>query len=446
MGTEHGGNGTMHKNGLLSDRVEAEPCERTRRRSRSSQAALTAALPSLRRWFAEHPPAFARNRSSGVPAPDTRAILPCERKRTGANARSREPVFVGVFVLLAFAGIFVLTLHWRGADLGNTGSAIGPEGGLSDQASQGFPDAAASNNGPGRKGPARHAQDDPTISPQNVLAVSGGSLSPEPLFPAPGETVSKVCPDGLLVESLGGTAKGWAGLRKVKFADLPQSVQRKYGYAPQRASEYEAEQARAVADLQARQRTAAIESALQGSEATRNLAQIAADYHRRHTYLSDDIFVCADMACDFWDEVRTLGIPAKIMIGNIERDISAVRDCNHAWVMAEPSRGIWIAVDPTSGNIVLPSQNSRYYCGYRLAGPKQLKEYQSLSRQWNIAVSKHKDAADDYQALAGQRKGAGTDFQTSAELQARDAVLKQRVADLRELQARMEGLLPEKES
>jgi flagellar basal body-associated protein FliL len=42
--------------------------------------------------------------------------------------------------------------------------------------------------------------------------------------------------------------------------------------------------------------------------------EIVANYHKTHTYSLNDFYICADMASDVWDMLKTQGINAKIQI------------------------------------------------------------------------------------------------------------------------------------
>ena len=200
-------------------------------------------------------------------------------------------------------------------------------------------------------------------------------------FPGPNEEVSKVYPDGLLIKGYGGTE-----LRKLKFKDLPESVQRQYGYNPQAAEEFEREQARGAAEyrselvrqeaqIRARQEADAREAGDTEQEKIAILRQIVADYRKSHTYSMADRFVCADMACDVWDMVKTKGLEAKIQVGNIERDITSVSEANHAWVLAETSSGKWLALETTAGQVIYRNQNPRYYSGWSFDNPGAFKKF-----------------------------------------------------------------------
>jgi hypothetical protein len=59
--------------------------------------------------------------------------------------------------------------------------------------------------------------------------------------------LSRIEPDGLLVEYQ--PASGGIGIAKLKFAKLPESLQRQFGYDPLKASAFEQEQARVTATL-----------------------------------------------------------------------------------------------------------------------------------------------------------------------------------------------------
>jgi len=192
--------------------------------------------------------------------------------------------------------------------------------------------------------------------------------------------VSKVYPDGLLVECKGGTE-----LRKVKFKALPDSIRQQYGYDPLKASEYEAAQTRAAAEYRANETRRAAEAraiqqaeprlaAEQAGDRTAILAQILSDYQRSHTYSKEDMFVCEDMACDVWNMVKTRGIAAKIQVGNVDRDPTSLQAADHAWVLAEASPGKWLALETTAGRLVYADENPRYYQGWSFDSPRKLKE------------------------------------------------------------------------
>jgi hypothetical protein len=175
------------------------------------------------------------------------------------------------------------------------------------------------------------------------------------------------------------------------------------------------------------------------------LSRIVSDYHMEHTYRKDDSFVCGDMASDVWNIVQTKGIPAKIMIGNVERDVTSPRDFNHAWVLAELSAGESLALEVTGGFVVRHDENARYYSGHAFSNPRQLKEYSSLAQQFKTANLKYNSAVDDYNQMVGQYNSADANSRVSLdwELVQRRAIASQRKADLDELDGRLKTLLSE---
>ena len=166
-------------------------------------------------------------------------------------------------------------------------------------------------------------------------------------------------------------------MAKLKFKDLSDEVGQRYGYRPEQAAAYEAEQARVrVAVL-----GPPIPTAPPGGASPQRAANIAllrglaSDFHSKHTYSREDSFVCVDMACDVWDMVKTRGLDAKIMAGNVRKDISSLAEANHTWVMVEVSPGDWVAIEATGGRVVERAENSRYYRGRSFSTPKELKDF-----------------------------------------------------------------------
>lgn len=112
----------------------------------------------------------------------------------------------------------------------------------------------------------------------------------------------------------------------------------------------------------------------EGHEETQEeLENLVAEYYRKHEYSKEDLFVCTDMALDLWDQLKAKKIPAYIVIGSLEKRYPMEEEFNHAWVVAEPISGKYVAMDPTSGEVNLTSE--RYYHGFYFDNPKNLKEY-----------------------------------------------------------------------
>ncbi len=85
-------------------------------------------------------------------------------------------------------------------------------------------------------------------------------------------------------------------------------------------------------------------------------------YHRSHAYVGNGFFVCVDMAIDVWDLLATAGIESRLMVGNVQYDITQsdtigkyLSVMNHAWLLARVSPSMWIPLETTGGFIVQPS-------------------------------------------------------------------------------------------
>jgi hypothetical protein len=108
---------------------------------------------------------------------------------------------------------------------------------------------------------------------------------------------------------------------------------------------------------------------------------IVENYHRTHTYILADKYVCAQMAQDVWNMVITQGITAKIKVGNVDKKVSNIMDTNHVWVIAEVAPDDWVALETTGGFLVCPDtnfctvNNPLYYYGRDFDSPKELQDY-----------------------------------------------------------------------
>jgi hypothetical protein len=102
--------------------------------------------------------------------------------------------------------------------------------------------------------------------------------------------------------------------------------------------------------------------------------EIVLSYHNSHIYTLADMYVCVDMASDIWDMLKAQGINAKINVGNVNKDISDIKDADHAWVLAEVAPDTFLALEATGGYSVQKSDNPRYYSGWSYNNPKDLKD------------------------------------------------------------------------
>ncbi len=138
---------------------------------------------------------------------------------------------------------------------------------------------------------------------------------------------------------------------------------------------------------------------------------IVNEYHKIHTYSESDFFVCADMAIDVWNQVKSKGINAKICAGNIDKDIlkdsESLREYlskqNHAWVLAETSPFKWVALETTGGYLVWGEsiedeslvKNDLYYGGFCFYNPKEFKKCIDLRRNY-LKTCNEADRLRDY--------------------------------------------------
>ena len=119
--------------------------------------------------------------------------------------------------------------------------------------------------------------------------------------------------------------------------------------------------------------------------------RIAAAFHKTHTYTLQGDFVCLDMAIDVWNQLRTYGIEATIMGGNINENITTwnyrqlARESNHAWVVAKLSPTEKVAIETTAGVIIKPGMNnaSAYFKGIEFDNPGEIKRFDSLRKKAN---------------------------------------------------------------
>jgi hypothetical protein len=133
------------------------------------------------------------------------------------------------------------------------------------------------------------------------------------------------------------------------------------------------------------------------------IATLMVDYHKKHQYLKEDFFVCSDMAIEVWDMIKTAGINARLIVGNVERDIvkyksthEYIAQMNHVWVMAEVISSEWVPVEATAGIIIHPKISSfdLYHKGTYFDTPRLFKEF-SESRKALFQVCKEAKAMVD---------------------------------------------------
>ncbi len=126
--------------------------------------------------------------------------------------------------------------------------------------------------------------------------------------------------------------------------------------------------------------------------------ELLAEYHQSHTYSYPDLFVCVDMAIEFWNILKTKGINAKISVGRIDRSDADWTEYDHAWVLAETRPFRYIACEVTGGYIVYYSSNPNYYKYPTFDNPKEVKEFVRLRQEYFEHLDELQDLLDRYNA------------------------------------------------
>jgi hypothetical protein len=139
--------------------------------------------------------------------------------------------------------------------------------------------------------------------------------------------------------------------------------------------------------------------------------KIAMDFHKNHTYTLEGDFVCLDMAITVWNQVVTNGIAAKIMVGNVQEDITwsyraLITRTNHAWVLARVSPNEEVAVETTAGGVIRKNMknSSLYFKGIEFDNPAQVKEFDILRKQLVVCRDANEMVADWNDNVAGRKQ------------------------------------------
>ncbi len=141
------------------------------------------------------------------------------------------------------------------------------------------------------------------------------------------------------------------------------------------------------------------------------LEKIVREYRLSHTYSTLDLFVCADMAIDVWNILKTKKINARIMAGRVDEDITRLPDLeyigqiNHAWVVAEPEAGMPLPLETTGGFVITPDKPkyALYLEGLDFGNPRSFKEFVDLRSRTFDTCRQVKELQDHYnEAFAGK--------------------------------------------
>jgi hypothetical protein len=135
--------------------------------------------------------------------------------------------------------------------------------------------------------------------------------------------------------------------------------------------------------------------------------QVASDYYKTHTYTGDGVFDCDNMAQDVWNILETKGINSEIWIGNVDRiGPVTLKDCNHAWVMAEVSPNTWLAVECTGGYVVYLADNEQYYQGFSFENPKNYQRFLDVYTDWEYQYQDYENYRIYYNNLVDEYNDA----------------------------------------
>lgn len=130
-----------------------------------------------------------------------------------------------------------------------------------------------------------------------------------------------------------------------------------------------------------------------------------ADYKKKHTYSTEDFFVCADMVIDVWNILKTQGIVSKITVGNVESDIRLgtsdlefIARMNHAWLLSEVKPGEWVPLEVTGGFIVDPGapNHDLYVNGITFESPRQFKDFSDMRVSFHRTCAEAGKAVESY--------------------------------------------------
>ena len=109
---------------------------------------------------------------------------------------------------------------------------------------------------------------------------------------------------------------------------------------------------------------------------------------------------CDNMAQDVWNILQSKGIPAQIVIGNLELNQNnekyGIEKVDHAWVIAYPSNNGGIALECTGGYI---SYDNKYFYGFFFDDPQELRDYDKIYTDYINKGNEYQASIDYYNKL-----------------------------------------------
>jgi hypothetical protein len=191
-----------------------------------------------------------------------------------------------------------------------------------------------------------------------------------------------------------------------------------------------------------------VQTALPAQQAPSKLQiveRIAAGFHKTHTYTLEGDFVCIDMAIDVWNQLKTYGIEAKIMGGNIKENITAwnyrqlVWEGNHAWVVAKLSPTEKVAVETTAGIVIKPGMEnaSAYFRGIEFDDPGQIKRFELLRKKaYEVCRDRDQLINDWNENVAGKQRKSEETIAKQSRIEQRKQDCENTFKDLKEFESR----------
>ena len=141
-----------------------------------------------------------------------------------------------------------------------------------------------------------------------------------------------------------------------------------------------------------------------------------------------DYYKCVEFSITVYNALTKEKIPAKIAVGNLEKDWESIIEANHAWVMAMISPDFWIPLETTNGMII--TTDSRYNSHCLFNKPKDIIEYIDRVKEHEKLVNQYNDSLLELNQVIYILNNHRDTFELRLEYQRREAVLQARFDDI----------------
>jgi TPR repeat protein len=129
-------------------------------------------------------------------------------------------------------------------------------------------------------------------------------------------------------------------------------------------------------------------------------AEVVKKFASSHKYIPGS-FVCVDFAAGVRYELMERGINAKVRVGDMNREVGAIEQADHAWVMAEVTPGTWLAIEPQR-EIIYREKNASYYQGWDFDDNNSVLDHNRLVHDLYEAKKRYQDAIKERDEIAAQ--------------------------------------------